>query len=51
MILDESEYILYEFVMLDDVINLLNCLYNFGVIGGKLYMWDECFYFWVEEEE
>ncbi|MDM5187779.1 genetic competence negative regulator [Bacillus sp. DX4.1] len=48
--LDESEHILYEFAIFEDVITLANRLYNLGVTDGKLYAWDGRFYLWLEDE-
>lgn len=48
--LDESEHILYEFALLEDVIALASRLYPLGVTGGKLYSWEGRFYLWIEEE-
>ncbi|SFC16361.1 adapter protein MecA 1/2 [Bacillus sp. 491mf] len=48
--LDESEHILYEFNSLDDMIALAGRLYSLGIIGGKLYGWQDRFYLWIEEE-
>ncbi|MFD0768560.1 genetic competence negative regulator [Bacillus sp. CGMCC 1.60114] len=48
--LDESEHILYEFTSLEDVIALAGRLYSLEVTGGKLYMWQNRFYLWLEED-
>ncbi|PHA03631.1 adaptor protein [Bacillus pseudomycoides] len=48
--LDESEHILYEFTSLEDVIALAGRLYSLGVTGGKLYVWENRFYLWLEED-
>ncbi len=47
--LDESEDILYEFKEFEDVIQLSGRLFDFGVIGGALYLFENRYYLQFEE--
>ncbi|MBO9128269.1 genetic competence negative regulator [Bacillus sp. 165] len=48
--LDESDDILYEFANFEDIISLAQYLYPLGIIGGRLYSFQNGFYLLLNEE-
>ncbi|MGO4888156.1 genetic competence negative regulator [Anaerobacillus sp. MEB173] len=49
--LDESDDVFYEFNTFEDVISLSSRIYSFGVIGGKLYSFNNKFYMQFDETD
>lgn len=49
--LDESRDVLYQFEQFDDVIALSKTLHDLGVINGSLYLFENKYYLYFDEEK